>query len=296
MERVAAWQQQLKQQQQQQQQQQRTGAQLSVDDVRLVIGWAGIDVSVAQLAAARIGGAELKHVDEALVRTQLGVAVFGARRRLVRLAAQVSASGVLAVGLGDSSKTWQERAMSEWSVDDVVEWLRDAKCDGFVEACVREDISGDVLATLRVSDVIAHLGAADVGAATTLVDAVAVVRRAIDGKSKVALEDVRRLLIDEDVQYARGLVELRDYNHQRFGEEGVRRASVFLKCPITQTIMREPVNAADGFVYERFAIEAWLRRSDKSPRKGTQMSSVLLESAMTIEGIEQYLEECAGAM
>ncbi|KAK9819277.1 hypothetical protein WJX81_005052 [Elliptochloris bilobata] len=36
-------------------------------------------------------------------------------------------------------------------------------------------------------------------------------------------------------------------------------------CPITQELMHEPVTAADGFCYERAALENWLRRRPVSP-------------------------------
>ena len=36
-------------------------------------------------------------------------------------------------------------------------------------------------------------------------------------------------------------------------------------CPITRTIMKDPVIGTDGFTYERSAIEAWLQKNKKSP-------------------------------
>jgi hypothetical protein len=36
-------------------------------------------------------------------------------------------------------------------------------------------------------------------------------------------------------------------------------------CPITHCTLEDPVIAADGFTYERRAIERWLRSSDRSP-------------------------------
>jgi len=36
-------------------------------------------------------------------------------------------------------------------------------------------------------------------------------------------------------------------------------------CPITHEVMRDPVVAADGFTYERSAIEQWLRNNNRSP-------------------------------
>ena len=42
-------------------------------------------------------------------------------------------------------------------------------------------------------------------------------------------------------------------------------------CPITQSVMQDPVVLSDGMSYERHAIEAWLRRSRKSPCTGQRL-------------------------
>lgn len=42
-------------------------------------------------------------------------------------------------------------------------------------------------------------------------------------------------------------------------------------CPLTDQLMRDPVVAADGFTYERSAIEAWLLKNDKSPMSHKNM-------------------------
>ena len=44
-------------------------------------------------------------------------------------------------------------------------------------------------------------------------------------------------------------------------------------CPITMTLMKEPVILSDGFTYEKSAIEKWLKEHDKSP-----MTNEVLES------------------
>eukprot|EP00286_Rhodomonas_abbreviata_P030002 CAMPEP_0181299814 /NCGR_PEP_ID=MMETSP1101-20121128/6553_1 /TAXON_ID=46948 /ORGANISM="Rhodomonas abbreviata, Strain Caron Lab Isolate" /LENGTH=154 /DNA_ID=CAMNT_0023405001 /DNA_START=223 /DNA_END=684 /DNA_ORIENTATION=+ len=52
-------------------------------------------------------------------------------------------------------------------------------------------------------------------------------------------------------------------------------------CPITQSVMLDPVLASDGHTYERTAIEAWLatcksqRQPPRSPLTGTLLSSQL---------------------
>ena len=49
-----------------------------------------------------------------------------------------------------------------------------------------------------------------------------------------------------------------------------------LICPITHETMRDPVVAADGFSYERSAIERWLQTSDRSPTTNEPMNSTNL--------------------
>jgi len=47
-------------------------------------------------------------------------------------------------------------------------------------------------------------------------------------------------------------------------------------CPITTTVMEDPVVAADGMTYERKAIEEWLARKKTSPLTGQDLESVVL--------------------
>eukprot|EP01121_Diplochlamys_sp_Union-15-3_P017136 TRINITY_DN5973_c0_g1_i1.p1 TRINITY_DN5973_c0_g1~~TRINITY_DN5973_c0_g1_i1.p1 ORF type:complete len:193 (+),score=29.58 TRINITY_DN5973_c0_g1_i1:84-581(+) len=47
--------------------------------------------------------------------------------------------------------------------------------------------------------------------------------------------------------------------------EGKETISEEFKCPLTLEIMKDPVIAADGFSYERMAIEDWLKKSNTSP-------------------------------
>jgi len=48
------------------------------------------------------------------------------------------------------------------------------------------------------------------------------------------------------------------------------------KCPITQDIMKEPVLSADGYSYERTAIEKWFEVSNNSPLTGLPLSDKTL--------------------
>ena len=46
-----------------------------------------------------------------------------------------------------------------------------------------------------------------------------------------------------------------------------------LMCPITHALMREPVRASDGCVYDRHAITRWFSQRLSSPLTGEQLDS-----------------------
>ena len=46
-----------------------------------------------------------------------------------------------------------------------------------------------------------------------------------------------------------------------------------IRCPITLTLMRQPVMAADGFTYEFEDIKKWLEKHDTSPATGGRLES-----------------------
>jgi hypothetical protein len=54
-------------------------------------------------------------------------------------------------------------------------------------------------------------------------------------------------------------------------------------CPITMDIMTDPVVAADGFTYERLAIETWLCNHTTSPKANTQMTDNNLTANTTLK-------------
>eukprot|EP00966_Prymnesium_polylepis_P230158 5325641-Prymnesium_polylepis.1 len=45
-----------------------------------------------------------------------------------------------------------------------------------------------------------------------------------------------------------------------------------LHCPIIRELFTDPVVAADGFTYERSAIEHWLREHDSSPNTNVRLA------------------------
>lgn len=75
--------------------------------------------------------------------------------------------------------------------------------------------------------------------------------------------------------------------------EGIPVPSSF-KCPITLSIMQDPVVTCDGHVYERAAIQDWIRRSTPgqiiSPVTGSVLPSISLTPETPLKrAIEEYL-------
>jgi hypothetical protein len=63
------------------------------------------------------------------------------------------------------------------------------------------------------------------------------------------------------------------------------------KCPITQTIMADPVTARDGHSYERQSIESWLQNHSTSPVTGAPMAHDLVQNVAFKAVIQDWIEE-----
>eukprot|EP01047_Picozoa_sp_COSAG01_P075499 COSAG01_NODE_12955_length_1657_cov_2.930680_2_plen_162_part_00 len=65
--------------------------------------------------------------------------------------------------------------------------------------------------------------------------------------------------------------QLRDIELEVHGASDIRIIPDSFNCPITKSIMRDPVTTADGHSYEREAIQEWLQRNDTSPLTGAPL-------------------------
>jgi len=64
------------------------------------------------------------------------------------------------------------------------------------------------------------------------------------------------------------------------------------QCPITQSLLTDPVVASDGFTYERTAISEWFQTHDTSPMIGAKLASKDLVSNHNLRSqINEYIEE-----
>lgn len=65
----------------------------------------------------------------------------------------------------------------------------------------------------------------------------------------------------------------------------------FLLCPITLTIMFDPVVATDGHTYEREAIKTWLTKNNNSPMTREEITDKSLRTNRAIRSaIERFLD------
>lgn len=62
-------------------------------------------------------------------------------------------------------------------------------------------------------------------------------------------------------------------------------------CPITLSLMVDPVIALDGITYERTAIEKWFKSSNKSPKTGVSIENKLLIPNFSIKNLIQEWKE-----
>lgn len=58
-------------------------------------------------------------------------------------------------------------------------------------------------------------------------------------------------------------------------KSAINEAAAELVCPITFALPLDPVTAEDGKVYERSAIEEWLRKHERSPVTNVPMGTRL---------------------
>jgi len=63
------------------------------------------------------------------------------------------------------------------------------------------------------------------------------------------------------------------------------------KCPISLHIFADPVIAADGFIYERTAIQDWLSTHDYSPQTKEKMDTILISNKPMKSMVSELLDK-----
>ncbi|XP_065108455.1 WD repeat, SAM and U-box domain-containing protein 1-like isoform X1 [Paramisgurnus dabryanus] len=146
-------------------------------------------------------------------------------------------SSLQTTGPGRKSVCYSRMLVSDWSEDDVCDWLQDEGLEALVDTFRAQNIDGPELITLNKETLDNHFNIDSVG---------------LRGKVLRKINGLRSELMDSDVP-----------NH-------------FL-CPITRELMKDPVIAADGYSYERDAIETWINTPNHlSPVYNLPLKTTLL--------------------
>ncbi|KAM4744362.1 LOW QUALITY PROTEIN: WD repeat, SAM and U-box domain-containing protein 1 [Anableps anableps] len=134
--------------------------------------------------------------------------------------------------------------VADWSERDVSEWLVEEGLEGLVDKFKANNIDGTELLSLTKETLASELGIESVG---------------LRGKLLRKVEELKS-----------------DSMCSGIPDE-------FL-CPITRELMREPVIAADGYSYEREAIESWIHTKNRSsPMTNLPLLTTLLTPNHTLK-------------
>ncbi|KAK1798080.1 hypothetical protein P4O66_000580 [Electrophorus voltai] len=134
--------------------------------------------------------------------------------------------------------------VSEWSEDDVSAWLREEGLESLVDTFKANNIDGAELLSLSKESLSSELNIESLGLRSR------VLRK---------LEQLRAAPVSDGVP------------------------DEYL-CPITHEVMKDPVIAADGYSYEREAIESWIgTRSRSSPMTNLPLQTTLLTPNRTLK-------------
>uniref|UniRef100_A0A3B3VLU4 WD repeat, SAM and U-box domain-containing protein 1 n=1 Tax=Poecilia latipinna TaxID=48699 RepID=A0A3B3VLU4_9TELE len=134
--------------------------------------------------------------------------------------------------------------VADWSEGDVSEWLVEEGLQGLVDKFKANNIDGTELLSLTKETLASELGIESVGLRSKL---------------------------------------LRKVEELKSGSMSLGVPDEFL-CPITRELMREPVIAADGYSYEREAIENWIHTKNRSsPMTNLPLLTTLLTPNHTLK-------------
>jgi hypothetical protein len=129
-----------------------------------------------------------------------------------------------------------------WNSERVCEWLKEIGFEGKSEEFRKMNINGMILLHLSEEDL-------DILKITKLGDRMRLLN---------AIEKLKR-------SQKNVMDQMTKANQSKEGSKTKRRIPDSFYCPITMKLMKDPVMASDGYVYERRAIEEWFRTHDTSP-------------------------------
>merc|ERR1712062_712635 len=94
--------------------------------------------------------------------------------------------------------------------------------------------------------------------------------------------------VDEDEIAIRDVVEEEMDDNDGGDDIEIKEINSKFLCPITKQIMKDPVICADGYSYERTAIEQWLKCNDKSPVTEETLST---KQVFPNQNLKQMIQE-----
>ena len=68
-------------------------------------------------------------------------------------------------------------------------------------------------------------------------------------------------------------------------DEDIVLNTIDLQCPISKHVMIEPVSTVNGYTYEKYCIEKWLRKNNTDPLSGQTLTSKLLVPNLILSSI-----------
>uniref|UniRef100_A0A672KGC7 WD repeat, SAM and U-box domain-containing protein 1 n=1 Tax=Sinocyclocheilus grahami TaxID=75366 RepID=A0A672KGC7_SINGR len=169
------------------------------------------------------------------------------------------AASVLSSG-GRKSSGHSRLMVSEWSEEDVLAWLREEGLEAVIDMFKSNNIDGEELLSLTKETLSSELHIGAQHHRTFLPQ---------DKKSKESLG--LRCKVMKKIE------EL------KMAPVSNGTPDEYL-CPITREIMKDPVIAADGYSYEREAIESWINtKSRTSPMTNLPLQTTLLTPNRTLK-------------
>ncbi|KAK7913179.1 hypothetical protein WMY93_013390 [Mugilogobius chulae] len=147
-------------------------------------------------------------------------------------------------GQGRASSGLSTLLVSDWSEEDVSLWLGEEGLEGLVETFKSNNIDGTELLSLTKETLASELHIESVG---------------LRSKLMRKIEELRSASVCTGIP------------------------DEFL-CPITRELMKDPVIAADGYSYEKEAIESWINTKNRSsPMTNLPLLTTLLTPNYTLK-------------
>jgi len=256
----------------------------------------GIYVADETLHEHKMNGETLSGITENEMLSDFGIKTLGERRKFALALRRLSRRG----GFEDATAL-------RWDTERVCAWLVEQGMPGLRESFRAQRIDGEVLLALERDDLKA-IGITAMGDRAALMKSIEAAKKqhyagqvvgeaeaaaADDGSAAGALSPVQQRLVLEQVLQENAALGVRISSMQEQQASAAAAAAAppehFL-CPITQQVMEEPVMAADGFTYEREAIETWFRRRDTSPMTNQAIAPMLIPNNVMRSQIASWNE------